>query len=106
MIDVDGLAKSLECPVVPIVASRNQGIKELKEAINWVNTHRMESARLSFDMMRQPVDSIELFLSRVKFDYVDGEELIKKVKDYFEILLKEGIVDLELDEEFLNIFRL
>ena len=81
-------------------------LEELKESINWVNTHRNESARLSYDMMRQPVDRVELFLDRVNFEYVEGDVLVKKVKDYFDILTEQGIVETEVDEEFLEIFKM
>ncbi len=81
-------------------------LEELKEAINWVNTNKAEAAKLSFDMMRQPVDRIELFLERVNFTYVEGEPLVNKVKQYFEILNKHNITNIEIDEKFLNIFRL
>ena len=81
-------------------------LDELKKAIDWVNQNRHEAARLSFDMMRQPVDRVELFLERVNFKYVSGEELVNKVKTYFDILSKEGIVDTKVDEEFLDIFRI
>ena len=54
--------------------------------------------------MRQPVDRVELFLNRVNFKYVEGEKLVIKVKDYFNILAENGMVDTKIDEEFLNIF--
>jgi len=81
-------------------------LDELKEAINWVNDNKKKSAELSFDMMRQPIDSIELFLDRVKFEYVDGDRLIEKVSDYFNILIEEGIVETRIDGKFLDIFKL
>lgn len=81
-------------------------LEELKDAINWVNENRHDSAKLSFDLMRQPVDSIELFLNRVKFEYVDGDELIEKVKAYFDILIEQGIVDTKIDDDFFEIFRM
>ncbi len=81
-------------------------LDELKSAINWVNSHREESAKLSYDMMRQPADRVELFLERVNFEYVEGEVLIEKVKKYFEILNKHGIVNMKIDKEFLDIFKL
>ena len=81
-------------------------LDELKLAINWVNENRKASAELSFDMMRQPVDRVELFLDRVNFEYVDGEPLKEKVKQYFDILNKNEIVDVKLDEEFFDIFSL
>ena len=81
-------------------------LDELKEAINWVNEHKRDSAKLSFDMMRQPVENVELFLNRVKFEYVDGDKLINKVTEYFNILIAEGIVDTKIDNKFLDIFRM
>ena len=81
-------------------------LEELKFAINWANNNRKDAANLSFDLMRQPVARIELFLDRVNFDYVEGNTLIEKVKQYFEVLKKNNIVNLEVDEEFLNIFKL
>ncbi len=80
-------------------------LEELRSAIEWVNAHRREAALLSFDMMRQPVNRIELFLDRVNFNFVTGEELVEKVKQYFNILNREEITGIPLDKEFLNIFR-
>ena len=81
-------------------------LEELKLAIQWVNENRRASAELSFDMMRQPVDRVELFLDRVNFEYVEGEKLIYKVKQYFDILNKNDVVDMNIDDDFLNIFRM
>jgi len=81
-------------------------LDELKDAINWVNANKEASAKLSFDMMRQPSDRVELFLDRVNFEYVEGEALVGKVKEYFDILSKNGIVDTVIDDEFLDTFRL
>ena len=81
-------------------------LDELKDAIEWVNSHRSEAAKLSFDMMRQPTDRVEKFLERVNFEYVEGDKLKEKVKDYFDILNREGIVDLKVDDEFLKTFEL
>ena len=78
---------------------------ELKNAIDWVNNHQKKAAQLSYDMMRQPTDRIELFLNRVNFKYVSGEELMKKVKSYFDILIKEGMIETEISESFYDIFR-
>ena len=81
-------------------------LSELEKAINWVNENRKEAAKLSFDMMRQPTDKIELFLDRVNFNYVSGDELIKKVKNYFDVLIKEQVVENKIDDEFLNMFEM
>ncbi len=81
-------------------------LDELKKAIDWVNQHRDKSANLSFDMMRQPVDRVRLFLDRVNFNYVSGDVLVDKVKAYFDILTNQGIVETKVDEDFLDIFRM
>ncbi len=79
-------------------------LDELKKAIEWVNQNRHESAKLSYDMMRQPVDRVELFLNRVNFKYVSGQPLVEKVEDYFRILYEQGIVEAKVDQDFLDIF--
>jgi NitT/TauT family transport system substrate-binding protein len=81
-------------------------LEELKKAIDWVNENKRKSAELSFDMMRQPVDRIELFLNRVNFEYVEGDKLAFKVKQYFDILNENGVVDMEIDDDFLKIFKM
>ena len=81
-------------------------LEELKKSIDWVNENRNAAANLSFDMMRQPVDRVELFLNRVNFDYKSGDELIERVKSYFDILIENNVIDSEIDEEFYDIFRL
>jgi len=81
-------------------------LDELKNAIEWLNEHKIESAKQSFEMMKQPVENIELFLNRVKFEYVEGDKLLDKVNDYFNILIDQGIVETKMDKEFINIFKL
>ena len=81
-------------------------LEELKLAIQWVNDNRKASAELSFDMMRQPVDRIELFLDRVNFEYVEGEKLVYKVKQYFDILNENGVIDMDISDDFLDIFKM
>jgi len=81
-------------------------LEELQNSIEWVNSNRDDSANLSYDMMRQPVDRVRLFLDRVNFNYLSGEELVSKVKDYFTILKENGIIESTLDDNFLNTFRL
>ncbi len=79
--------------------------EEVKKAIEWVNENRKEAAKLSFDMMRQDIESVELFLDRVTFKYMAGEELVKKVKTFYQLLIDNGIVKTEIDEELLSMFR-
>ena len=81
-------------------------IEELKKSILWVVENKSEASKLSFEMMKEPKNRVELFLNRVNFEYVDGEKLVEKVKQYFEILDKNEIIQMEIDEDFLNIFSL
>ncbi len=57
-------------------------------------------------MMRQPPENVELFLNRVNFTYVDGDELVEKVKNYFQILIDQGILETEVDQKLLDMFKL
>ncbi len=43
-INIPGLAKKLGCPVIPIVAARNEGIETLKSAINKASKEKFISA--------------------------------------------------------------
>jgi NitT/TauT family transport system substrate-binding protein len=81
-------------------------LNELKSAIDWVNKNKPEAADLSFDMMRQPADRVELFLNRVNFDYVSGDTLIKKVKDYMKVLEQQNIIESKLEESYYEIFTM
>jgi len=81
-------------------------LEELKDAIKWVNDNKTDAANLSFDMMRQPPESVELFLNRVNFTYVEGDELVEKVKNYFQILVDQGILETEIDQKLLDMFKL
>lgn len=80
--------------------------EELEEAIKWVNENRKEAAKLSFDMMRRSRENIEFFLDRVTFEYKEGDELVEKVEKFYQILIKQGILNTEVDDELLNMFRL
>ncbi len=81
-------------------------LDELRNSIDWVNQNKSDAANLSFDMMRQPADRVKLFLNRVNFDYVSGEALVKKVKDYMRVLEQQNIIDSKLDERYYDIFRI
>ncbi len=81
-------------------------LDELKDAIKWVNENKTDAANLSFDMMRQPPENVELFLNRVNFTYVSGDELVEKVKNYFKILIDQGILETQIDKKLLDMFRL
>jgi len=78
--------------------------EEIKDAINWVNHNRKEAAKLSFDMMRASRENVESFLERVTFEYKSGDELVSKVREFYNILVKQGIVNTEVDDELLDMF--
>jgi hypothetical protein len=56
--------------------------------------------------MRQPADRVELFLNRVNFDYVSGDILITKVKDYMSVLEQQNIIESKLEESYYEIFKI
>ena len=43
---------------------------------------------------------------RVTFEYKAGDELVEKVEKFYQILIKQGILNTEVDDELLNMFRL
>jgi len=81
-------------------------LDELKSAIDWVNENKPEAADLSFDMMRQPADRVELFLNRVNFKYVSGDNLVEKVRDYMRVLEQQNIIESKLEESYYEIFKM
>lgn len=79
-------------------------LEELKSAIEWVTTNKKAAAALSFDMMRQQPDDVELFLERVTFHYMAGDELMDKIGDYYKLLIDSGIVQTEWDDTLKKMF--
>ncbi len=59
-IDVEGLSRGLDCPVVPIVASKGEGIERLKDAINRAAQKRhISSARMTYpDEIRNAIEEL------------------------------------------------
>ncbi len=82
-------------------------LEELKEAVEWVKKNKKEAAKLSFDIMRQPIPNIELFLDRVGFRYEEGDKLVDFLKNYFDNLVKADAIDKNfIDDKFFEIFKL
>ncbi len=81
-------------------------LEELKKAIEWINAHRQETAAMAAGPMSQPPERLELFLERVRFEYVEGDPMREKVRKYFDILIRNKILDASLDEEFWKMFSL
>jgi ferrous iron transport protein B len=64
-IELDHLKEHLDCPVVPVVASRNRGIAELKEAIARAGVERhVSGTRVAYDSELE--ESVELVIGRVE----------------------------------------
>ncbi len=81
-------------------------LSELEEAIAWVNAHRDDAAKLSFDMMRQSQSNVRLFLDRVHFRAVGGADLQHQAVRYLKLLHAEGIIPTALPDDFEQIFDL
>ncbi len=79
-------------------------LEELESAIKWVTEYKKEAAQLSFDMMRQTPENVELFLDRVTFSYLTGDELLTKIEDYYRLLIDSGIVQTEWDDDLRTMF--
>lgn len=90
-IDVEGLAKDLALPVVPISASKNQGLNYLRETM--VQTSRMKSAHLKWDfcsgathkaihavthLIEERAEQSHLPLRFTTIKIIEGDELIEK----------------------------
>ena len=80
--------------------------EELKEAINWVKDNRKAASDLAFDMMRAKSEDVELFLDRVTYEYVAGDELVQKVKRFYDILVESDIIQTDVNDELLSVFKL
>ncbi len=80
--------------------------EELKESINWVNKNKKAASDLAFDMMRTKSEDVELFLNRVTYKYVAGDELVAKVKDFYNILVDSDIIQAEVNQELLDVFKI
>ena len=82
----------------------NLFLREVRDTIQWINDNKEEATDLSFEVMKQPRQRVLLFLNRVKFMYQDGEQMKNKVKQYFEVLRKHNIVQVDLHDKFLSLF--
>jgi len=88
-IDVRKLSKELGLPVIPMVAVRNEGIEELKEAI-------YNAAKQKFKTYLKYNDEVEKVIEAVKRKVIDHKILPNYPPRFVAIKLLEG------DEEFLR----
>jgi NitT/TauT family transport system substrate-binding protein len=80
--------------------------EELEDAIDWVNENKKEAAKLSFDMMRNSSDNVEAFINRVTFKSMSGDELVDKIEDFYQILSNNNILNIDVDDELMKIFKI
>ncbi len=64
-IEIEHLSRHLDCPVIPIVASRNKGIDELKDVINRESmNHSIPETKVAYDSVLEK--AIQLIQNRVQ----------------------------------------
>ena len=78
-------------------------LEETENAIRWLNTHADESAQTIFDIMGVEPEAAKLFLSRAHFNYESTTNAMDRIKNYINILYKEGYGNKSF-EEFEELF--
>ena len=113
-IDVDGLSRELDCPVVPIVASRGEGIERLKDAINRAAQEKhVSSAGVTYpDEIEDAIEQLMPQVARalpgntnpqwMAMKLLEGDQLVsERVGTFVESVAKNYIkaIESKLDEE-------
>lgn len=81
-------------------------LKELEAAIQWVNENPRQAAELSYDIMGQSPENVELFLKRVNFHHQSAAEAKNRILQYVQVLHQEGVIKLKGGSEDLDdLFR-
>ncbi|NOZ61295.1 MAG: hypothetical protein GXO74_06405, partial [Calditrichaeota bacterium] len=65
-------------------------LRETAKAVEWVNANPKEAAKLSYDIMRVKPEEVELFLSRVNFNFRNSEDVVDDVSHYLHVLNEAG----------------
>lgn len=81
-IDLDGLSKHLGCPVIPIVANKNQGIETLKETIARAANEKTVSAVREIypaEIQAAVLKLLPLLADQVAIKNIDGRWLAVKL---------------------------
>ena len=113
-IDVDGLSRELDCPVVPIVASKGEGIEKLKSAINRAaqNKH-VSSAGVTYpDEIEDAIEQLMPQIAKVlpgntnpqwaAMKLLEGDQLVsERAGTFVESIARDYIkaIESKLDEE-------
>ena len=108
-VDPEHLAKHLGCPVIPMVASRGEGLEELKAAALLVaESRRLPTARVLYGDAERPVQRLQVCLIVAADDAgVDSRWLAIKLleRDPFARELTKGLFDEIVDEENVRLAR-
>jgi len=108
-VDVAHLAKHLGCPVIPMIASRGEGLEELKEAVLQVaKSRRLPTARVLYGDAERSVQRLQVCLIVAADDAgVDSRWLAIKLleQDPFARELTQGLFDEIVAEENVRIAR-
>lgn len=109
-IDIKALEESLGCPVIPIVAKKNKGVDELKEAIaGQARAKRLPSLKISYPPeIRKAIDRlIPLIQDKAQEEHLPPQWLALKLLEEDEMALKVAgdLVNETLKEVRHNIER-
>ena len=77
-------------------------LEELEEAIRWVNANPRKAAQLSYDIMGQHPEAVQLFLKRVKFSHEPAIQVKDKIQQYVRVLHEEGVIKLKAGAEAMD----
>ena len=61
-------------------------VQELKNATDWVNTHKKEAAMQAYDIMRHTPEEVEFFLSRAHFQHTPTKDVLDAILNYLQVL--------------------
>ncbi len=70
-------------------------VKVMKEAIDWVNNNKKESAKMAFDIMGQSPETIEFFLNRAHFEHIPTSEAKDDLFEYLKVVDKKAEKNLD-----------
>ncbi|MEA3499463.1 MAG: DUF2249 domain-containing protein [Candidatus Marinimicrobia bacterium] len=70
-------------------------IKVMKEAIDWINNNKKESAKMAFDIMGQSPEAIEFFLNRAHFEHIPTSETKDELFEYIKVVDKKAAKNLD-----------
>jgi len=61
-------------------------VEELEIATKWVVENKKEAAEMSFDIMKNKPEEVELFLNRAHFEHVRSDSILDEIVHYLQVL--------------------